>query len=130
MATILCVLTGILITGAVFLMLDRNLVKFLFGLMLLSNAANLVLLNAGRLTLNAPAFIGKGAYVAAPGMANPLPQALILTAIVIGFGLLSFALIMAYRAHQEIGSVDMDELSSHTSTYDGVTETTQEGKTS
>ena len=118
MAALLCILTGFLVAGGVFLMLDRNLVKFLFGLVLLSNAANLVLLNAGRLTRYTPAFIADGDKLPPADVANALPQAFILTAIVISFGLLAFALILAYRAYQEMGTIDMDALESHTFSYD------------
>lgn len=114
MDLLLALLTGILVSGGVYMMLDRNLIKFLFGLVLLSNAANLLLLSAGRLTENRPAFIPEGQIVPPEDIANALPQALILTAIVISFGLLAFALTLAYRAYQEIGSVDMDELGGNT----------------
>ncbi len=110
MEVLLCILTGLIVACAIYLMLDRNLIKYLFGLVLLSNAANLILFSAGRLTLNRPAFIRLGETLPPDQVANALPQAMILTAIVISFGLLAFSLVLAYRAYQEIGSVDMDEL--------------------
>ncbi|NCC21954.1 MAG: Na+/H+ antiporter subunit C [Alphaproteobacteria bacterium] len=115
MEVVLCILTGLIVACAIYLMLDRNLVKFLFGLVLMSNAANLILFSAGRLTLNSPAFIEAGETLPPEHVANALPQALILTAIVISFGLLAFSLVLSYRAYQEIGSVDMDELGGNTS---------------
>ncbi len=110
MEFLLCILAGVLVAGATFMMLDRNMVKFLFGIILLSNAANLVIFAGGRVVQGRPAFIPDGAYVPPDDIANALPQALILTAIVIGFGLLSYALVLAYRSYQEIGTVDMDEI--------------------
>lgn len=110
MSVLLSLLAGLMVAGAVYMMLDRNLVKYLFGLILLSNAANLILFNAGRLTEGRPAFVPSGGVTPADEIANALPQALILTAIVIGFGLLAFALVLAYRAYEEIGSVDLDEI--------------------
>lgn len=110
MGVIISILAGLLVAGAVYMMLDRNLVKYLFGLILLSNAANLILFSAGRLTEGKPAFVPDGMSVAPPEVANALPQALILTAIVIGFGLLAFTLVLAYRAYQAIGSTDLDKL--------------------
>jgi len=88
-------------------MLSRNLVKFLFGLVLISNVANLIIFKAGGLTQGAPALIpvaGGAEY------ANSLPQALVLTAIVIGFGLVSFTLVLALKAYQAIGTVNIDEM--------------------
>jgi multicomponent Na+:H+ antiporter subunit C len=77
---------GILITVSVFLLLETNLLRRVFGLVLLGSAINLVILICGRLHFVQPAFINDKIH----DMANPLPQALILTAIVIGFGLLAF----------------------------------------
>ena len=110
MRILLCVLTGLMVSGALYMMLNRNLVKYLFGLIILSNATNLVLFNAGRLTEGVPAFVPDTALASEVILANSVPQALILTAIVIGFGLLAFALVLAYRAYEELGSVDMDEM--------------------
>ncbi|NBB84225.1 MAG: Na+/H+ antiporter subunit C [Alphaproteobacteria bacterium] len=110
MEPILAILVGVLLAGAVYLMLGRNLVKFLIGLMLLSNAANLTIFAAGRLTWAAPPLIPGDAEAPIGAVANALPQALILTAIVISFGLVAFAMVLAYRAYQEIGTVDTDEM--------------------
>ncbi|MGP1395132.1 MAG: Na+/H+ antiporter subunit C [Inquilinaceae bacterium] len=110
METIVAVLVGVLLAAAVYMMLGRNLVKFLFGLMLLSNGANLLIFASGRLTWAAPALIDDGLVVLSGPAGNSLPQALILTAIVIGFGLLAFAMVLAYRAHQELGTVDTDRM--------------------
>jgi multicomponent Na+:H+ antiporter subunit C len=110
MEPILALLVGVLLSGAVYLMLGRNLVKFLIGLMLLSNAANLTIFSAGRLTWAAPPLVPMDATEPAGQVANALPQALILTAIVISFGLVAFAMVLAYRAYQEIGTVDTDAM--------------------
>lgn len=110
MEPILAVLVGVLLSGAVYLMLGRNLVKFLIGLMLLSNAANLSIFAAGRLTWAAPPLIPSDAEAPVGEVANALPQALILTAIVISFGLVAFTMVLAYRAYQEIGTVDTDAM--------------------
>ena len=99
-------LVGVLMSASVWLMLSRNLVKFLFGLTLISNVANMIIFAAGGLTFGAPPLIEDG--VADPVYANALPQALVLTAIVIGFGLVSFTLVLALRAYQESGTVDVE----------------------
>lgn len=108
METVLAVLCGILMAASVYLMLSRNLVKFLFGLMLNTSAANLLVFNSGGLTRGNPPFIAADGTPAYANMANSVPQALILTAIVISFALLACALVMAYRAYQDLGTVDTD----------------------
>jgi multicomponent Na+:H+ antiporter subunit C len=111
METVLAFVIGGLVAAGVYLVLQRNLLKFIFGLMMLSNAANLVIFVAGRLVPGRPPLIPEGADRPAYAMvANPLPQALVLTAIVIGFGLVAFALVMLYRAYRAIGTIDIDEL--------------------
>ncbi len=110
METVLAVLVGWLFAVAVYLMLSRSLVRYLFGLVLLGNAANLVIFAAGRLTPGSPAVVPEGLTAPAAAVANALPQALILTAIVIGFGLLAFAFVLAYRAREELGTVDTDAM--------------------
>jgi len=92
------------------MMLSRGIVKFLFGLILLGNATNLLIFTAGRLTPGAPPLIDKGFEALDGAAANALPQALILTAIVISFGLLAFALVLFSRAHQDLGTANSDEM--------------------
>jgi multicomponent Na+:H+ antiporter subunit C len=107
---VMAVLCGLLVTLAVFLMLRRNLVRFLFGLIILSNAANLAIFTAGGLGPPRPPFVPAGAEAIVGDVANPLPQALILTAIVISFGLVSFALALALRAWRTLGTIDVDAM--------------------
>jgi multicomponent Na+:H+ antiporter subunit C len=101
---------GILVGAAVYLMLSRDLLRFLFGLTLISNGANLLIFAAGRLTPGAPPLVPDGAKEPAGQVANALPQALVLTAIVIGFGLFAFALVLAMRAYTHLGTLRTDEM--------------------
>lgn len=110
METALALTVGVLIAAGTWLMLSGHVIRFLFGLVLLSNAANLAIFAAGRLTREAPPLIGEGMAAPAGPVANALPQALILTAIVIGFGLLAFALVLVLRAYQTLGTVDADAM--------------------
>lgn len=110
MELLLAVTIGVLVATSVYMMLDRNVLRFLFGLVLLSNAVNLVIFAAGRLTAGAPPLIADGAYSPDGAIANALPQALVLTAIVIGFGLLAFALALVYRTYMSLGTVNSDEM--------------------
>lgn len=102
-------LTGVLMAGGVWLILSRNLVRFLFGLVLISNVANLVIFASGGVVEGKPPLIGDSGVV--DGVANSLPQALVLTAIVIGFGLVSFTLTLALRSWQAIGTTNVEHMS-------------------
>jgi multicomponent Na+:H+ antiporter subunit C len=110
MEPLLSILIGILVAGAVYLMLARNLMRFLFGLILLSNAANLAIFVSGRMTAGAPPLVPNGMDVPPGVVANALPQALVLTAIVIGFGLFAFALVLALRAYRTLGTLNTDDM--------------------
>lgn len=110
MAVVLALLVGMLFAASVYLMLSRTLVRYLFGLVLMGNAANLLIFAVGGLSLGEPALIAEGLAAPAGAIANPLPQALILTAIVISFGLLAFAMVLAYRANEELGTTNTDRM--------------------
>jgi multicomponent Na+:H+ antiporter subunit C len=88
------ILVGVLFGSAAFLLLRPTFARILFGFILLSNAANvLVLAMSARPN-------GKSAPVVLPGgasLVDPLPQALVLTAIVIGFGITCYLVILLYR---------------------------------
>ncbi len=110
METIFAVLAGALIAGGIYLILDRSLIRFIFGLVLLSNAVNLLIFTMGRLSSSRPPLIPYGEKSLAGAAANALPQALILTAIVIGFALLVFVFVLFYRTYQELGTVDTESM--------------------
>lgn len=112
MHVVMAVLIGALYAAGFFLVLRRSYVKLLLGLALLAHAANLLILTAGRLTRLEPPLVADGATALAPPHADPVPQALILTAIVIGFGVQAFALVLFKRAHQATGSDDLHDLRS------------------
>ncbi len=110
MEPLLSVLVGLLVAASIYLILDRNLLRYLFGLILLSNAANLTIFTGGRLTSGAPPLIPEGADAPVGVVANALPQALVLTAIVIGFGLFAFALVLTLRAYATMGTLQTDDM--------------------
>jgi multicomponent Na+:H+ antiporter subunit C len=83
--------------------------RILFWFMLLGSSINLLIFTVGRVTFDAPAFINPG-DILGKTLANALPQALILTAIVIGFGLMTFALVLITRVWQVIGTMNSDEM--------------------
>ncbi|MBK4216404.1 Na+/H+ antiporter subunit C [Paracoccus caeni] len=110
METVLALLSGFLVAAAVWLMLSGNLLRFLFGLLLLSNAVNIAIFSAGRLTPGTPPFLGDKGALPDAVMANSLPQALLLTAIVIGFGLFAFSLALTIRAYRSFHHLDVDQM--------------------
>lgn len=105
MEALLAIAIGVLVAASVYLMLAKNLLRFIFGLVLISNAANLTIFTAGGLTTGAPPLIAEGAELPDGVVANALPQALVLTAIVIGFGLFAFALVLVFRAYTSLGTL-------------------------
>tara|TARA_R110002072_G_scaffold124794_1_gene260351 strand:+ start:23929 stop:24300 length:372 start_codon:yes stop_codon:yes gene_type:complete len=98
---------GVLSTAGVFLMLRAQTFPVILGLTLLSYAVNLFLFASGRLVINSAAILKTS-----EDYADPLPQALVLTAIVIGFAMTAFALILAMRARADLSNdqVDGEEL--------------------
>ncbi|MBY8964553.1 NADH-quinone oxidoreductase subunit K [Algiphilus sp.] len=110
MAVWLAITVGGLYGCAFYMLMRRSITKTLIGLILLSNAANLLIFVAAGLTEAQPALIPADSYLPEPGTADPLAQALILTAIVIGFGVLAFAMALIYRAHEVLHVDDFDAL--------------------
>ena len=94
---------AVLVACGVYLLLRARTFSVVVGLSLLSYAVNLFLFFSGRLLGGAPPLAG-----AATATADPLPQALVLTAIVIGFGMTAFVLILALRARGELGNDHVD----------------------
>jgi multicomponent Na+:H+ antiporter subunit C len=110
MNTLIAVLVGVLFGAGIFLMLCRTPVKLIIGLVFLSNAINLLILDAAGLTRGKPPIIADEAIMLSGSYADPLPQALILTAIVISFGVLAFALVLFNRTFKELPAGDLSEL--------------------
>ena len=110
MDLVLPFVVGTLIATGMYMMMRRSMIKLLIGLALLSHAANLLIFTAaGVVRGRAPLVSEEGTVPPAP-YADPLPQALILTAIVISFGLLAFSIALVYRSYDVTGTDDLDEL--------------------
>ncbi|WP_105381867.1 Na+/H+ antiporter subunit C [Neorhizobium alkalisoli] len=110
MEALFAILIGLFFAAAIYLMLSKHTVRILLGIVLLGNGVNLLLFTTGRLTREVPPIIPNGMDALAAGAANPLPQALILTAIVISFSFFAFLLVLTYRAYQELGTDNTDEM--------------------
>jgi multicomponent Na+:H+ antiporter subunit C len=108
MVMVLAIVSGGLYAMGLYLILRRSLVKLILGLMLLGHAANVLLFTAAGLVRARPPLVSIGATAPPPGSADPLPQALILTAIVIGFAVVTFAAVLAQRVYATTGTDDVD----------------------
>lgn len=106
----LAVLVGLFVAAGIYLLLSRALIRMLMGVLVLGNGINLLIFTAGRLTRDAAPIVPAGLEQAVGPIANPLPQALILTAIVIGFSMFSFLLVLVYRAYQVLDCDDTDAM--------------------
>src|SRR5687767_7633490 len=105
---VLAGLVGCFITLGVYLLLSRSVIRMLLGMTIFGNGVNLLIFTAGRLTREVAPIIPAGLDQPAGPIANPLPQALILTAIVIGFAMFSFLLVLAFRAYQSLDADNTD----------------------
>lgn len=110
MEPIMAIVVGLLYAAAIYMMLRRSIVKLVIGLMLLSNAANLLIFTSAGMTRGAPPLIPIGSVLPDGQVADPLPQALILTAIVIAFGVLAFAVVLIHRAYNIIRTDNLDQM--------------------
>ncbi|MDZ5698375.1 Na+/H+ antiporter subunit C [Chelativorans sp. M5D2P16] len=108
MEAILAFTVAIFFAVSIYLMLSKHIIRILLGVSVFSNAVNLTIFTAGRVTREVPPIIPIDLDVPAGSVANPLPQALILTAIVISFSIFAFLLVLAFRSYQELGTDDTD----------------------
>ena len=112
MEVLLALLVGGLYAAGFYMIMRRSIVKLILGLGLLGHAANLLIFTVGRVTRGVPPVIGREAESLIQPFADPLPQALILTAIVIGFGVQAFAIVLVKRAFHTVGTDDFDQMRS------------------
>lgn len=107
MELLIAVVIAVLVACGVYLLLRARTFPVILGLTLLSYGVNLFIFVMGRLRIGAPAVIGQGDS-SLQQYADPLPQALVLTAIVIGFAMTAFVLVLALRARAELGNDHVD----------------------
>jgi multicomponent K+:H+ antiporter subunit C len=103
MEALVALVIAVLVSCGVYLLLRARTFPVILGLTLLSYAVNLFIFVMGRLRTGAPAVIGS-----AENYADPIPQALVLTAIVIGFAMTAFLLVLSLRARAELGNDHVD----------------------
>jgi multicomponent Na+:H+ antiporter subunit C len=110
MSLILIAVISLTVGAGVLLLLARDVFRMLLGLAVLGSAVNLIVFMSGRPGGLIPPVMEAGLEQLPIGAANPLPQALVLTAIVIGFALLCFALVLGARVAGRGSSDDLDGL--------------------
>jgi multicomponent Na+:H+ antiporter subunit C len=110
MEFLLAVLFGVLLAAAIYMLLARSLARAILGLLLLGNAANIAILASGRVLGWAPPLVPSDASALLPDASNPLPQALILTAIVISFGLTAYVMVLSWAVWRGKGTLDSEAL--------------------
>ncbi|WP_307233250.1 Na+/H+ antiporter subunit C [Pararhizobium capsulatum] len=110
MEPVLAILTGLFFAFAVYLLLSKFIIRMLIGVAILGNAVNLLIFTNGRLLREVPPVLQPGLDVPASTVANPLPQALILTAIVISFSFFAFLLVLSWRAYKGLGTDNTDRM--------------------
>jgi multicomponent Na+:H+ antiporter subunit C len=99
-------------TGLYGLLAKKNMLKKILGLVVLDHAVNLLLVAVGyRSRRGAPILLpGEDVATFVANSVDPLPQALVLTAIVIGLGVTMLLIAMALRLHQRYGTLDVDRM--------------------
>mgnify|MGYP006266116555 CR=1 FL=1 len=109
MNLIVALIIGILFAASLFLMLQKSFFKLIIGVILFGYATIFFLFTVGGTTRNAPPLI-TSPEAAIEGLADPLPQALTLTAIVISIGVQLFVIILLKKVYEEVGTEDLDDL--------------------
>ena len=110
MEFVLAIVIGGLYAAGLFMVMRRSIVKLIIGLVLLGHAANLLIFTVVGLVRARSPLVPEGADFSNLQVADPLPQALILTAIVIGFGVVAFTVVLIHRTYAATGTDDLDAL--------------------
>ena len=107
---VLAALVGLCVAIGIYLLLSRSVIRMLIGMTIFGNGVNLLIFTAGRVTQAIAPIVPEGLDAPEGPIANPLPQALILTAIVIGFSMFAFLLVLAFRAYQSLDADNTDTM--------------------
>lgn len=106
MEFIICILAGILFATGIYNILQKQMLRIILGTGLISHGAHLFILTMGKLKRGQPPILTEGVS----RYTDPLPQALILTSIVISFGITSLILVLSFRTAKENQTDNMDQL--------------------
>ena len=108
MALLLAISVGVLFAAGAYMMMRRSLVKLVIGLALFGHGANLLIYASSRPERGRPPLVEIGQTVPPEPSSDPLPAALVLTAVVIGFGIVSYTIVLIKRAYQDVGTDDLE----------------------
>ncbi|HEX6927067.1 MAG TPA: Na+/H+ antiporter subunit C [Longimicrobiaceae bacterium] len=111
MEILLALVSGTLYASGIYLMLKRRLAQLIVGLSMMANGSNLLIFTAAGLSGTRAPIVDEVAVASGEAFADPVPQSLVLTAIVIGFGVLAFSLVLAHRVHRSTDTDDIDAIS-------------------
>ena len=106
MEILMSVIAGVLFMAGTYLLLTKSILRVVMAVVLLSHGAHLLLLTMPGLTRGSAPLLD----LDATSFSDPLPQAMILTAIVISFGITAFMIVLAYRTYKEHNTDDLEEL--------------------
>lgn len=106
METLMIILSGVLVSVATYLLLSKDMIRVILGTAILSHAAHILIMTMGGFQNNSVPIIGDESVI----FADALPQALILTSIVISFCVTAFFLVLAYRTYQTLGTENLSQL--------------------
>ena len=115
---VMAAVLGLLYALGTFLLLRRDVVRVVWGITIISQATNTYLVTMGGFAGSVPVLAGHGGH-SGGAVQDPLVQALVLTAIVIGFGTTAFALVLTYRVYEEHGTIDLQALGESGTDIDG-----------
>lgn len=110
MELLFVILVGVLYSSGIYMMLRRSMVKLLIGILLLGNGANILIFLMGGIVKGKAPIISENHKTFLEAYADPIPQSLILTAIVISFALTAFAIVLLKNAYKLTGTDDLDSL--------------------
>lgn len=106
MEMLMSIIVGLLFTIGVYLVLEKTLLRVILGSSVISHGTHLLIITMGGLKKGGPPLLGGGDI----SHADPIPQALILTAIVINFAITAFLLVLAYRSYAVLGTDNLEEM--------------------
>lgn len=112
METVLAFVIGGVFAAGIYMLLRRSIVKMIIGLSLIAQSSNLLIFTAAGLTRGRPPLLPIGDPEADATYSDPLPVAMILTAIVISFAVVAFAMVLVKRVYESVGSDDLDDMKS------------------
>jgi multicomponent Na+:H+ antiporter subunit C len=112
MTLLLAVVVGVIFGCGLYLMMRRTMVQLLIGLAMIGNGANLLIFMSAGMTRGRPPLVPDGAEAPVVSPADPVAQALILTAIVISFGVIAFTLALTHKTFDAAGETMADLMES------------------